>query len=143
MNANIENTIKDWFIAWNSHDARRVSQFYTDDAILEDLPHRIICHGTIEILKAVDIFFIGIHDIKIELKTNIISGLFVCNECIYSGMQIVVNNSSDRSVSEKRFSVPMVYVSEWQDSKIKRHTVYHDQLSIMQQLGLIPTMPLK
>jgi hypothetical protein len=140
---NIENTIKDWFTAWNTHNARIVAQFYNDDSVFEDYSHRLFCHGTNEIYKAVDLFFIGIHDMKVEPKNSFISGSFACSECIFSGVQTVSDVDRDKSLAKKSFSVPMVFVSEWQNGKIKRHAIYHDQLSVMQQLGLIPSMPLK
>jgi ketosteroid isomerase-like protein len=141
MTKDLDKVLGDWFTAWNSHNTQQVIEFYTVDSVFEDIPHRIFCTNKEDLFKAIDRMFIGIHDIKIEQKNTLISGKLVCSECIFSGKQMVNTGGPNKPITEKRFSVPVVYISEWHDNKIKRHTIYHDQLSVMQQLGLISSMP--
>ena len=81
-------------------------------------------------------------DFEIEQKATFYSENAVCGEVIMSGTQVHSSNPAIPATG-KPFSARGAYISEWQNGKIKRHAYYQDMVTVMQQLGLMPTLPKK
>jgi|WetSurMetagenome_2_1015567.scaffolds.fasta_scaffold346258_1 steroid delta-isomerase-like uncharacterized protein len=137
MAADLKKLFKDWMAAWDSLDTEKISQFYTDDCIYDNVATGLAFHGKKEFIAGIKITFKDIPDFKVEIKTAFYSENAVCGEFTMSGTQAHSSNPAIPS-SGKHFSLPVAFITEWQQDKLKRHTVYYDFRAFMQQLGLMP-----
>jgi len=131
-----------WFAAWNSRDPEKIAQFYTDDCIFEVVAEGAVCNGKNELTAYIKGMAIDYPDFKIEQKATFYSENAACGEVIMSGTQVHSSNPAIPATG-KPFSARGAYISEWQKGKVKRHAYYEDYMTIMQQLGLMPTPPKK
>lgn len=137
-----EKLVKDWYAAWNSSNLEKVSEFYTDDCIYENAATGEVRRGKKEMVASLQKTFYDYPDTKLEFKSTFYSENVVCGEFVMSGTQAHASNPAI-PFTGKRFSVRGAYISEWQNDKVKRHTIYEDYLTIMRQMGLMPSAPVK
>jgi steroid delta-isomerase-like uncharacterized protein len=140
MATDMEKTVKDWIAAWNSHDVVKAMRFYTDDCTVENVAAGTARHGKNEATANLKTTFVDTPDFKLEQKATFISENGVCGEVIMSGTPVRSSNPAI-PVTGKHYSVRVAYLTEWEKGKIKRHSVYWDNVAIMQQLGLMPGSP--
>jgi steroid delta-isomerase-like uncharacterized protein len=135
-----EKLVKDWFAAWNSCDVEKVLGFYSDDCIYENTASGKVGRGKKELGDALKMTFTDYPNSKLEPKSAFYSENVVCGEFVLTATQ---SHSSNPAIpmTGKSFSVRGAYISEWQNNKVKRHTIYEDYLTIMRQLGLMPSTP--
>jgi len=124
--------------AFASHDIEKILSLYTDDVVYEDVVVGKTNHGKDELRAFMKDFIGGAPDIKMELKSIIVSGDRFCMEGVFSGTQ--TGNWADYPATGKSFSIRGVSVGELRDGKIKHNTDYYDGASLMQQLGVLPQM---
>ena len=139
-----KNLVQDWLDAWNAHDVDKALGFYTDDCLYESVGGTgVTGHGKKELAPYLKNMFTDYPDFKLEWKNAFYSENAVCGEFVLTGTQ--ANNTSNPAipVTGKRFSVRGSYFSEWQNNKVKRHSIYEDYLTILGQLGLMPGNPSK
>ena len=127
---------KDLTSAFNSHDIDKLLSFYTDDIVYEDVPFGKIIHGKEEYRPFIKEFIAGAPDIKMELKSIMVSGDRYCMETIVSGTH--TGHWQDLPATGKSFSSRGVSVGELRDGKIKQNTDYYDGSSLIGQLGIQP-----
>ena len=120
---------KDLAAAFNSHDIDKLLSFYTDDFVYEDVPFGKIIHGKEEYRAFTKEFVAGAPDIKMELKSIIVSGDRFCMESIVSGTH--TGNWPNLPATGKSFSSRGVSVGELRDGKIKQDTDYYDGSSLI------------
>jgi steroid delta-isomerase-like uncharacterized protein len=142
MAINMEKLVKDWFAAWNSSEPENIIQFYADDSVFESVYRNTVANGKNEIVTNLKTNFIDYPDFKIEQKATFYSPNAVCGEVTITATQVHSSNPA-MPATGKRYSVRGAYISEWQNGKIKRHAYYQDMMTVMQQLGLMPTPPKK
>ena len=143
MATDMKKLADDWITAWNSHDPPKIVAWYTDDCLCEAVGALgSVSRGKGELLKYLETLASNYPDFRVEPKTAFYSGNSVCGEFVVSGTQVKSSNPAIPATG-KRFSVRGAYVSEWQNGKVKRHTMYEDYLTVMQQLGPMPPMPAK
>ena len=131
-----EKLVKDWFAAWNSRDAEKISRFYTDDGIFDQVPTGKVSRGKSELIATFTSIFIDYPDLTCEQKATFYSPNAVCGEFVMSGTHARSSDPRDPA-SGKHISIRVGYIVELQEDKFKRHTDYFDQLTIGQQLGMI------
>lgn len=143
MAINMEKLVKDWFAAWNSRDPQKTIQFYTDDAIFDNVALGKVVRGKNETLTYLKALFTDYPDFKIEQKETYYSANAVCGEAVLSATQ--VNNTTNPTIpaTGKHYSVRGGYLSEWQNGKVKRHVFFEDLATVLRQLGLMPSTPAK
>ena len=137
-----EKLVKDWYAAWNSHDVEKTLGFYTDDCMYDSVGTGQVVHGKKELAGYLKTMFNDFPDSKLDFKSTFYSENIVCGEFLLSATQAHSSNPAI-PMTGKSYSVRGAYVSEWQNDKVKRHTVYQDYLTIMRQLGLMPNVPPK
>ena len=137
MTINTEQFVKDLWSAWNSHDWEKTSPFYADDCLMEDFPSRI-CHGKRELEAYYKYLLVGYPDINFEAKRYFGNDNLIATEWTMSGTH--TGDTLKFKATGKRFSIPGVSILEMQGDKIIRETDYWDMFSLMQQLGIMPSM---
>jgi steroid delta-isomerase-like uncharacterized protein len=142
MTNDIEKIIKDWAAAWNSHDSDKTISFYTDDCVLEDNGLGVVCHGKKELAALCKSTFIDIPDLRFESKSLFNTGNWVAWEWTMTGTQAHSSNPAIPATG-KRFSVRGASIIEIHNGKIRRETDYYNALTMMQQLGVMPSTPSK
>lgn len=142
MATDVEKVVKDWFAAWNSRDVEKIARFYADDCMYESVATGNIYHGKNELIANFKTYFTNYPDFRIEQKATFYCKNAVCGEVIISGTQVHSSNPAIPATG-KSFSIRGAYISEWQKGKVKRHSYYQNQLTVMQQLGLMPGVPPK
>ena len=135
MAADKQQFVKDWFAAWNSQDAEKIAEFYTDDGIFDEVPTGKVSRGKSELIATFKNIFIDYPDLTCEQKVTFYSPSAVCGEFVMSGTR---GHSTKSAAPEngKHISVRVAYIIELQKDKIKRHTDYFDGATIEHQLGL-------
>ena len=137
MTTDAKQFVENLWAAWNSHDWEKTSLFYTDDCVMEDLPSRI-CHGKRELAAYYNDLLIGYPDLNFAAKSCFSSGNQIATEWMMSGTH--TGNSPRFKATGKRFSIPGVSILEIQGGKITRETDYWNMYSLLQQLGIMPSM---
>ena len=139
MATDVKSILEDYCDAVNSHDVERIASFFTDDGIFEDVP-RGIYRGKEQIKANFDSEFASMPDLKVELKTLFVAGDWAGGESVMTG-----TNTGDLPMlpaTNKSVSVRAASIFEMRGNKIKRNSNYFDMGSLMQQLGVMPQMPL-
>ncbi len=137
-----EKLVKDWYVAWNSHDIDKILAFYADDCLYEGVAGGTTAHGKQEVAANLKRTFTDYPNSKLEFSSTFYCENVVCGEFVMSGTQAHSSNPAI-PMTGKSFSVRGGYFSEWQNDKVKRHTIYYDYLTIMRQMGFMPSPPLR
>jgi steroid delta-isomerase-like uncharacterized protein len=142
MANDIEKIMEEFRAAWNSRDVDKIVSFYADDCVLEDMGLGVVCHGKKELYNFIRQWYVDYPDLRFEWKSRFNAGNWVAGEWTMTGTNVHSSNPAIPATG-KRFSVRGVSIIEVQEGKIKRETDYYNQLTIMQQLGLMPVTPSK
>jgi steroid delta-isomerase-like uncharacterized protein len=135
-----EKVVKDWYTAWNSHDIDKILGFYTDNCLYEGVAAGTVVHGKQELAANLKRSFTDYPNTKLDFSSTFYCESVVCGEFVMSATQAHSSNPAI-PMTGKSFSVRGGYFSEWQNDKLKRHTIYYDNMTIMGQLGLAPSPP--
>ncbi len=131
----VEKVFDEYIAAWNSHDAEKIAEFFTEDGIHEDVAVGSVFHGKSELIAGLNPLFAACPDFKLELKTLFAAGNWVAQEWIMSGTQTGNLNILGIPAAGKRFSIRGASITRLRDGKIARNTDYWDMASMRQQLG--------
>jgi hypothetical protein len=86
-------------------------------------------------------------DIKMEFKTDFRSGDWAATEWTMTGTNkgniAPIGNLPEVPATNKRMSFKGATIGQWRNNKIIRETDYYNPITMMQQLGLMPSMPTK
>jgi steroid delta-isomerase-like uncharacterized protein len=126
--------------AWNSHDVNRVLEFYTDDCVHEDVPYGIVSHGKKELTTFLNSSFVDFPDIRWELKSLFGAGDWVGKEWVMSGTH-AHSRTPGVPATGKTFSVRGATIYQFHNGKISHESAYYNVVTLMQQVGLMPTQP--
>ncbi len=144
MGINLEKMTKDILSTWNSHDVEKIVSFFTDDCIYEDVGNEKTYHGKTELREYIKNMFLDYPDFRVEQKSWFSSSNNdkVAFEDTVSGTH---KHSSNPTIpaTNKRFSQSGVSISELRNGKIHRYANYFDRATMLQQIGLMPTMGTK
>ena len=137
MAADAVKIMRDMMEAANSQDYEKVASFFTDDCVYEDVPSGMVAHGIKEFINFGKMVHIDFPDHKWELTSAFSDGHRIASESVWSG---TFTHSSDpqRPATGKNASVRCVSITEIRNGKIRRNSDYYDNLSMSQQLGLLP-----
>ena len=134
MSDQVEKMLRDENAAWNVHDADRITTFYTDDCIKEDIAVGKATRGKKEMKALIAGAFTAIPDMKIELVTLFDRGEWAASEWIMSG-----SYSNDYPgfplAANRHFSVRGASIMELRDGRISRISDYWDFASFLRQVG--------
>jgi steroid delta-isomerase-like uncharacterized protein len=140
MATDAEKMVKEYVVAWNSHDMERVISFYTDDCVCEDLGAGVVNHGKKELEVFFKASFDAFPDMKFELKSVFSAGDWVASEYISSGTH--AHSGFGIPATGKRFSIRTASIAEMRDGKICRSADYYNMVTFLQQVDLLPSTSL-
>lgn len=128
--------------AWNSHDVNKILEFYTDDCVYEDLGNGIACHGKKEFTDYINSMFIDFPDAKWEVKSAFGNNDWAAIEWIMSGTHTKSTMTKNAiPATGKTFSVRQAGIHQLRNGKYSRETGYYNLVTVLQQVGLMPTPP--
>lgn len=130
--AHDEKVITQLFSAWNSRDADKLANVFSDDAVYEDVAAGQINRGKNEVRKWAAGAFADIDNFKIEVVSSSVHDGRGVTEWIWSG--------TDKGLFKtgKSFSVRGVSIIEIRKGKVSSYKEYYDFAAVMRQLGLLP-----
>ena len=128
--------------AWNSHDVKKIMEFYTDDCVYEDLGNGIVCHGKKELTDCINSIFVDLPDVKWEVKSAFGTEDWAGIEWIMSGTHAHSTMTKNAiPATGKTFSVRIAGIHQLRNGKYSRETVYVNMVTLLQQVGLMPGQP--
>lgn len=134
-----------YIAAWASHDVEKIASYFTDDCVYEDLALGVVLHGKEGLKAFVNSTFAAYPDLKFEPKSSFVSALGRFGfgragaEWIMSGTHrgdLHIHGLPILPATGRSFSVRGVSVIEMRKGKIKRHSDYYDNASVLRQLGV-------
>jgi steroid delta-isomerase-like uncharacterized protein len=127
--------MRETFLAWNSHDPDRVVNFYTEDAVYEDVAYGEVSHGKAEFRKFAAGFFEAVPDLKVEVVSASAHNGRGSLEWVFSG--------TDKGLYKtgKKFSVRGASLFKMRGGKCSSNKDFYDLATIMRQLGVLPDKP--
>lgn len=137
MSTDMDRFLQDYIAAWNSHDFDKLSPFFTDDCIDEDIGEVRVCHGKQEFKAYYEDMHVWSADFKFEMKSFFTAGNWFAGQWVMSG-----THTGDRpglKATGKEYSLPGASVGELREGKISRNTDYWNLAAFLQQVGLLPT----
>jgi steroid delta-isomerase-like uncharacterized protein len=126
--------------AWNSHDVKKIMEFYADDCVYEDVALGIVKHGKKEIVEFTNSMLLDSPDVKFELKSVFGTGDWVGMEYVMSGTH-VHSSIPTMPATGKTFSVRIAGIFQLRNGKYSRHSDYYNLVTMLQQLRLMPGQP--
>ena len=126
--------------AWNSHDVKKIMEFYTDDCIYEDVALGIVKHGKKELTDFLNSFFVDVPDVKFELKSVFGTGDWAGMEYVMSGTH-VHSSIPTMPATGKTYSLRIASIVQLHKGKIIRQSDYWNMMTMLQQVGLMPGQP--
>lgn len=127
-----DDMVQKEFAAWNAHDPDRVTSFFTEDVLYEDVAFGLKAHGHAELRKMAVDFFTGVPDFKLEVVRNTSMGNHGSVEWVFSGTDVGLFKTG------KKFSVRGASVYELRGGRFSSNRDYYDSASIMRQVGILP-----
>ncbi|MFC1971703.1 ester cyclase [Chloroflexota bacterium] len=137
MTTNTEQFVKNLWAAWNSHNWEKMSIFYSDDCIVEDLPSKT-CHGKQELEAYYKYLLVGYPDLNFEAKRSFGTDNQIATEWTMSRTH--TRDTARFKATGKKITMPGASILEVQGRKIIRETDYWDMHSLLQQLELMQPM---
>ena len=135
MTADIEKMIKNYIAAWNSHDAKKIASFFTEDGVHEDIAIGSVYHGRNELKAGLIPLFAACPDFKLEIKSLFSTTDFVAQEWVMTGTQTGALDGLGIPATGKSFSIQGASITKLRRGKIARNTDYWNLMSMLQQLG--------
>lgn len=141
MATNVEKMMKDYFTAWNSHKVDKITSFFTDDCVYEDVATGFVRHGKKEQAALVTGLFDWSPDYQLELKSAFGGGVWAASEWVMTGTQSGDISTPRIAATGRRFSIRGASITELRNGKISRNTDYWDWASFLRQVGMMPGAP--
>jgi len=125
--------------AWNARDADKVASFYTEDAIYEPGPAGMVLKGR-EAIKAYAVgICAGTPDYKLEIRNAFFSGTSGAAEFVMNGTPQGTLPLSGLQATGKSYTIKVCGIAEFRGELVNRNTLYWDMVSLLTQLGLMPS----
>jgi steroid delta-isomerase-like uncharacterized protein len=128
---NVAKLIEDYYAAWCTQDADKISSFFTDDCVCEDVPNNKISKGKEEFKKILNPTFDDFPDYRVELKFYIVAGEWVGTEWIMTGTR--KGEWPGSPAAGKSFSVRGASFIQIKDGKIALNRDYYDLKAFLDQ----------
>jgi steroid delta-isomerase-like uncharacterized protein len=135
----LEHTLDEWAAGWSTQDIERVLSLCTDECLYEDVPLGVTNHGKEELRAFGHQVFNAFPDLKIELSTHVAAGEWAMLEWTMSGTHQA--DLPGMPATGKSFSVRGATALQLGDGRISRNSDYWDIVTLLTQLGLIPSPP--
>ena len=139
MATDVEIMFVEYAGAWLSYDVEKITSFFTEDGVLEDVPLGSVNRGKQEITAFISATFTAWPDFKLEPTSFFFSGDWAASEWIMTGTHD--GDFAGMPATGKKFSVRGASLFELKGAKLKRETLYYDMVSFLRQVGLMPEDP--
>jgi steroid delta-isomerase-like uncharacterized protein len=139
MPTDAKKLVEEFIKVVNSHDAIKIISYFSDDGILENVPLGITNRGKEEITAYTNTMLTDYPDIKFELKPVFGVGDWAGDEWVMTGT--FTNNTMSKNVvpaNGMTFSVRGTSIYQVRNGKFTRESNYYDNVSFLQQVGLMP-----
>lgn len=132
-----DRIVDDWAAFWSSHDLEKGLALFTDDCVYEDVTFGAVNKGKAELRNFANSNFAAFPDLKIQLTTRVIAGNRAAMEWVMTGTH--KGDLPGMPATNKSFSVRGATVLELRQGKISRDSDYWDSVTLLKQLGLMPS----
>jgi len=130
-------TIQGWDKAFNARDFEKAYSYLAEDYVFEGVATGESSKGRTEFKALMDPLLQAFPDLKIEGKGAIVSGNKVAAEFVMSGTQ--KGEFKGMPPTGKSFTLRCCSIMEFEGGLFKRETAYFDTMTMMMQLGHIPS----
>ena len=132
----LESMVNAYVGAWVSHDAKKISSFFTDDGVYEDVGLGAVNRGRDAIRAFVAGGFVTFPDFNVVLTSLFVTEDRAASEWIMTGTHL--GDSPGLPATGKPISVRGASIIEFRDDKIQRDSDYWDTASFLRQIGVLP-----
>ena len=122
--------------AWNKHNPASLDQLFSNDAVVHDPQNPTITKGPQGAKSTLAIYLRAFPDMKITIEREIAEGDYVVQLLSTSGTH--TGPLGNIPATGKKTNVTGVITSKLQDGKVVETWSLWDQLTLMQQLGVVP-----
>jgi len=129
-----EQTVRELFAAWGSHDLSRIDALFAADGVYEDVPPMITYRGPEEIKGFLRAIWSWAPDIEFHVTSVAVLGDKAVAEWTMTGTQ--TGPIGAIPASGNTFSVRGASVLELRDGKVLRNSDYYDLASLVTQFGV-------
>jgi steroid delta-isomerase-like uncharacterized protein len=139
MAMDAKKMVEEFIKVVDSHDANKIISYFADDGVLENVPLGLVNKGKAEITAYTKIMLVDYPDINFELKSVFGSGDWAGDEWVMTGT--FANNTMSKNAvpaTGRTFSVRGTSIYQIRNGKFGRESNYYDNVSFMQQVGLMP-----
>ena len=139
MAMDAKKMVEEFIKVVDSHDANKIISYFADDGVLENVPLGIVNKGKAEITAYTKSMLVDYPDINFELKSVFGSGDWAGDEWVMTGT--FANNTMAKNAvpaTGRTFSVRGTSIYQIRNGKFSRESNYYDNVSFMQQVGLMP-----
>lgn len=140
MVTDTKKIVEDFIKIVNSHDADKIISYFADDGVLENVPLGIANRGKEEITAYTKIMLVDYPDINFELKSVFGTDDWAGDEWVMTGT--FANNTMSKNAvpaTGKTFAVRGTSIYQVRNGKFSRESNYYDNVSFLQQVGLMPS----
>lgn len=131
----IEQMIREMCAAWTSHDAGKISSFFTDDSVYENVPRHQTYQGRAGVEGYVRVNFDAFPDVRFDVASVFAAGDRVALEWVMTGTH--TGPLQDLPPTGKPFSLQGCSIIQLRDGRILRNTDYWDFMTFLHQLGVM------
>ena len=123
--------------AWNKHNPSSLDTLFSNDAILHDPQNKTIVKGPQGAKSTLVTYLKAFPDMKISIEREIAEGDFVVQHLIATGKN--TGEFNGMPATGKNTNVTGVMTSKIKDGKVIEAWSLFDNLTMMQQLGVVST----
>jgi len=135
--ADQKRTIEQHWECWSAHDMDRLLRLFTDDAVYEDVTMGVVNRGGAQLRAFGEGFFSGFPDVTFELRSSFASPSGGGAEWIMRGTH--TGDLPGMPATGRRIEVRGASIFEFTGDKIRRCSDYFDMVTLLKQLGLMPS----
>jgi steroid delta-isomerase-like uncharacterized protein len=129
--------VESWLAAYNSHDGSAFASYFAEDGVLRFVVGGEVNEGRERIAGAMEEVWRAVPDWKLELR-----GLYDCGEAVWLAWTITgTHEGKFRGLQPTHRHLEMLgcsHVTFGADGLIVRDDVYHDAVTLMGVLGMLP-----
>ena len=124
--------------SWTKHNPSILDQLFTSDAVLHDPSNPSIAKGPQGAKSTLNTYLRAFPDMKISIEREIAEGDYVVQHLRATGTN--TGEFNGMPATGKKTEVTGVVTSKIKDGKVVEAWSLFDNLTLMQQLGVVPTL---
>ncbi len=137
--AELEQSASEIVAAYSAHDVDTILSFMAEDVEIIGEDGSVVT-GKEQMRENLEGLFKSFPDFTMESVAVFGKGNRVCGQWHATGTASGANEGEE-AMAGKQFSVPGVTITEWEDGKVVRSTLYADMATVLTQLGVIQLPP--